>query len=119
MSEIDTDSVGFKIVGYSIAGIGAAILFGALIVLSYFVSGLVLSKMWEWFIVSTFEAPQITILEAIGISMIVGLFTRGLATKMDTDDDERILYRFARMWGRLLLSPFITLFIAWIIYKLM
>ena len=74
MSEIDTESVGIKIIGYSIVGIGTSILFGALIVLSYFVSGLVLSTMWEWFIVSTFEAPQITILEAVGISMIVGLF---------------------------------------------
>ena len=120
MSELDTESVGFKIVGYSIVGVGITILFGALIVLGYFVSGLVLSIMWEWFIVSTFPlAPPITILEAIGITLIMGLFTSKLATVASVDDEERLSYRLAKSLGRFLIQPFIALFIAWIVYKLM
>ena len=117
MSEIDTDLVG-KIAGYSIVGIGIAIFAGALIVLGYFVSGLVLSIMWNWFIVSTFDAPSLSILEAIGITMVVGLFTRGLATHLDTEDDDlKTSTKFAKTLARSLILPFITLFFAWIVYQ--
>lgn len=117
MSRLDDAGVGTKIVGYSAVGIGLAILFGAFMVLSYLVSGLVLSIMWKWFIVSTFGVPIISIPEAIGISMIMGLFTNSLATKHDVDDEDSRTHVFAMILARVFVTPFITLLLAWIVYQ--
>src|SRR5688572_29285692 len=46
-----------------------------LLLVSAVLNGLALSVMWGWFIVPTFSLPQITIVQAIGIGMVVGFLT--------------------------------------------
>lgn len=118
MSELDNASVGVKIVGYSVVGIGLAVLFSLVIVLGYIVSGLVLSILWGWFVVPIFPlVPEISIAEAIGITLIVHLFMRSLATKADTDEESETSTKLGKMLARSFVAPFITLFIGWIVLQ--
>ena len=119
MSDINTDSVGYKIVGYSIVGIGLAVLIGWIVILGYIVSGLVLSILWGWFMVPIFEVPEISIVEAIGITLIVHLFMRSLATKADTDEESETSTKVGKMLARSFVAPFITLVIGWIVLQFM
>ena len=119
MSEINTDSVGFKIVGYSIVGIGLVVLMGLVVILGYIVSGLVLSILWGWFMTSMFEVPEISILEAIGITLIVDLLIRDLATRGNVDNESNTGKKLARALGRAFLTPFIILLIGWIVLQFM
>ena len=36
--------------------------------------GFVLTKLWAWFIVPTFGLPMLTMIPAIGLSLVVGMF---------------------------------------------
>jgi NhaP-type Na+/H+ or K+/H+ antiporter len=47
----------------------------AVVVTGAVLGGLALSVMWDWFIVPTFDAPQLSIPAAIGIALVVGYLT--------------------------------------------
>ena len=120
MSDLNTDSVGFKIVGYSIVGIGLVVLIGLIVVLGYMISGLVLSILWGWFMVPLFEVPEISILEAIGITLVVHLFMRRLATKTDIDAESEIsTTKIGKALARSFIVPLITLLTGWIVLQFM
>ena len=58
--------------------------------------GYIFSKFWLWFIVSTFDADPIRIVEAIGLSFVVGFITDGALKVIDrtsTLDKEKLLVR--------------------------
>ena len=38
-------------------------------------NGFVLVQLWDWFVVSSFNVPQITIQAALGIGLIVSMYT--------------------------------------------
>lgn len=48
-------------------------------------SGFVFSILWGWFFVSAFAVPAITIVEAIGISLIINGLISGSAINNDSD----------------------------------
>ncbi len=62
--------------GIKLLGIGSSILatMTIIITLILILNGFVLSKLWEWFIVTIFDVPVISISLAIGFLMISGLF---------------------------------------------
>ncbi len=113
MSNIDTESAG-KILGYTFVGLVIVALVGLFFVAGHFVGGLVLSIMWKWFIVTTFDAPALSIAEAIGIILIMNLFHRHLVGKGETDDGKS---GFKWLVYRSLIMPFVMLGIAWIVYQ--
>jgi hypothetical protein len=80
-------------------------------------NGWVLSVMWAWFIVPTFNAPTLSIPMAIGISMVVGLLTY----QNSKNDKEEESYEWARIIGSLLVivfgKPLLVLFLAWVVYQ--
>jgi len=85
-----------------------------LTVYSYFANGFILSKLWSWFIVTTFGLEPLTIVQAIGVSMVVGFLTSHRAStnnkdKTTSDTIAEVLIA--------LLSPWFTLLIGWIIYS--
>ncbi len=47
----------------------------SLMIVVMFVHGLSLSILWGWFIAPKFKAPTLGIVEAMGISLIVGILT--------------------------------------------
>ena len=59
----------------------------ALIAALAILRGVVLSYMWAWFIVPLGAAP-ISIVHAIGISLLIGMFTSHL--KQDDDDNNKV-----------------------------
>jgi hypothetical protein len=80
------------------------------IVAVYFINGFVISKMWAWFIVPTFGAPQLSIPVAIGIGMLIAMLAKN---NIEKKEKESLLVTI----GIALLSPLMTLLIAWIVYQ--
>lgn len=80
-----------------------------MIVLSAIIQGFVLSKLWAWFIVGLLSVHQITILQAIGLSMVVGYFRiKYDPSKKDNDEAwDNLIKGFLFM---LLYSAFALLF---------
>lgn len=66
-----------KIIGYILARI-------VIMVYAAMMDGLAISKLWSWFIVTTFGLPALTITEAIGLAMVVIYIT----TKPDDKNNE-------------------------------
>jgi ATP/ADP translocase len=63
---------------------------GALLVVSSLFAGLVLSKMWRWFIVPKFtSAPELDYLSAVGVNLTVSFFLAGVLMHMPTDKDDK------------------------------
>lgn len=56
--------------------IGAIALLVGVIVVTALMSGWALSVLWGWFIVPVFELPQLTLIQAIGVGMVVSFLTR-------------------------------------------
>ncbi len=86
-------------------GISILVLF----IVSPIINGWVLSKIWLWFIVHSFNAPVISIPEAIGLMILIGFF-KG----KEVDDEyetkslwEKIAYLFIRVVVK---SGFLLLF---------
>ena len=48
--------------------------------------GLVLVKLWTWFVVPYFHAPDLRIPVALGISTLIGLFTLAAPTPKQAED---------------------------------
>lgn len=58
------------------AGCALVVIYAAAVVpLTAILQGWVLSKLWAWFIVSTFSLPQLGIGTAIGLSLVVRYLT--------------------------------------------
>ncbi len=85
-----------------------------LIAVSAILNGWVLSIMWSWFIVKTFGLAPLSIPAAIGLAMVVGFLTKSYNSKSDKKTSDTIAE-----YSAALLGPFVTLFIAWIVYSFM
>lgn len=70
-----SNSLTESIFGAFIAVIGLMVAFVALIVLSASLNGYVLSKLWAWFVVTTFHAPALSLPAAIGLGLVVSYLT--------------------------------------------
>ncbi len=55
--------------------LGLLVYMVVLCVISSLLYGVVLSQLWAWFITPMFHVQEITIAQAIGISLVVGLLT--------------------------------------------
>lgn len=68
----------------------AAIVVGAVAVIALNVlwGGYVGSVLWEWFVVSAFGLPKLTVAQAIGISLTATFFGRGLRDHNSSSSDD-------------------------------
>ena len=55
----------------------AFLLWLVFLVPSYLYIGFVFSRLWAWFIVPVFNLPALTVMQAVGINIVVGLLTSG------------------------------------------
>ncbi len=92
----------------SISG-GVALLLLALLPLSVIMQGLVLSRLWAWFIAPVFELPYLTIPVAIGLAMTVRFITNQTTPKRDDDDTVTTFIVFAVVY------PLMALLMGWIV----
>lgn len=58
----------------------------ALVILNTIMTGWVLTKLWIWFVVSIFNVPPLTIIQAIGLSFTMSIFLN-TASKLDEKKD--------------------------------
>lgn len=76
-------------------------------------NGYVLSVLWGWFIVPTFEIRPLGVLPAIGVAMVVGYLTKQMDTYVDKSKsiNERIIQSIVYM----ALGPAIALVFGWVL----
>lgn len=91
------------------------ILFGTLIT-SIIVRGWVLSTLWAWFLVPI-GAPEIGIATALGISVIIGLFTSHLNQETVKTSTKSLPDLFATILTKSLGAPLVSLCVGWIILQ--
>jgi hypothetical protein len=78
--------------------------------------GYVLTVLWAWFVPPLFaEAPTLTLLPAIGLSLIVGYLTHQAPPRtVDTDRSRETLHLIVGA----VLTPAFALLIGWIVWRL-
>lgn len=72
------------------------------------VRGAVLSTLWRWFIVNKFGAPELSVAEAIGLSLLVGVFT------LRHNDEHQGLWQ---LFWMSIANSLIALGLGWIIFQ--
>ena len=71
------------------------------LIISPIISGFVLSKLWLWFIVSTFNANPIRIVEAIGIMFLINyILSQSKALENKSEDN---------FWNKFIMAIFATI----------
>lgn len=94
--------------------LGVLIALPLVMVYGYFVNGFVLSKLWSWFVVTTFGMEPLTIVQALGVSIVIGFLTS--KPVQDDDKNKTTTEKIAKYIG-IMLAPWVTLFAGWIVYS--
>ena len=89
-----------------------------LTVASIMIRGIVLVTLWEWFMVTTFSAPALSVPAALGISTLANLLLPNTITKcaMDKRNDWNKIFDSL---GTAILYPLMALALGWIWYQFM
>ncbi|MBI2626116.1 MAG: hypothetical protein HYW69_00810 [Candidatus Nealsonbacteria bacterium] len=99
-----------------IIGIGA--LTALLVAVSAVWKGFVLLMLWKWFIVPIFGLPELPLVAAIGVGMVISFLTyQQIESKSNEDEDKGV--HLAKSLGMLILYPAIVLFFGWIVHLFM
>lgn len=86
---------------------------------NFFAQGFVATKLWQWFVIPTFNFQPITLVQAGGIMLLVRLFTYINHSKDDkSDPNEGVREKLLKLFG-ILLVPWYTLFIGWLAHLFM
>ena len=78
------------------------------------IHGWVLTVLWGWFIVPAFNVPKLSIVVAIGISIIISMF-RGYTTN---SKEQTLEEKIGTIVG-IILSPFLALLFGYIVHLFM
>lgn len=76
--------------------------------------GWVLSILWGWFMVPVFGLPHLSVVQAIGVAMVVGFLCHE-----NTDTKKNEEKGFAWSLSMVAVIPLLSLFIGWIIHSFM
>lgn len=76
-------------------------------------NGWALSIMWGWFIVPVFNLPQLSIVQAVGVGIIISYTTKVVDYKGDDKKDQH--EELARTLFSAIVKPFVFLSIGWIV----
>lgn len=99
-----------------LACLGAVLVVPITLVISYGLGGWVLSVLWGWFIVPLFDVSQITVLQAIGLTVVAGMFaTRKADTKAEENPGKAILTSV--LWP--VAYPLAALLVGWLVHLMM
>jgi Zn-dependent protease len=90
------------------------VLFVVLLVPVFLLDGYVFLRLWEWFVLPVFEsAPTFNLLQAIGLSALIGFATTNRV--QPSDDDKTQSEKMSAFFMRYYFSPIFTLIIGYII----
>lgn len=88
----------------------------ALTFVSAILNGWALATLWAWFIIPVFEqAPQLSLVQAIGIGMIVEFITSKPKFDQESRDKDSIQL-IVNAFGRVVLNPCMTVLLGWILF---
>lgn len=59
--------------------------------------GWVLTMLWRWFVVPTFHVPELAIIPAIGLGLVVGMFMPEIPVQKKEDEDYPFLTAFLKL----------------------
>jgi hypothetical protein len=93
--------------------IGAIVVLPLVLAYAALLEGFVAKQLWLWFIVPTFGLNPLTIPQAIGISILWGLFSP--SPSRQADDDESVGDAIAKMGIRASMKPAMALIVGWIV----
>lgn len=77
--------------------------------------GYVLSTLWGWFLVPVFQIPQLTVVPAIGLSLIAGFLTLHAQVGLQKQTFETLSKRLVDV----VLYPIMAFAIGWIVARFM
>lgn len=81
-------------------------------IISPIVSGFVILKLWAWFIVPTFEAQPLRLVEAIGLMFLINY----LKAKRDKEaDKDKFWEQFARNFAFVIIYAGFVLLAGWVV----
>lgn len=87
----------------------------SLFAISALMNGWALVKLWEWFIIPVFEsAPSFSMVQAIGISMVVSFLTKANVTSSD-NKDEGLSEKIITAYVTVIFTPVLAVFFGYII----
>lgn len=95
-----------------LACVGLVSLFLVTLVVTALAHGFVLSTMWGWFMVPLFHLPPMNIAYALGVSLVVGMWTSKTSSKSDSKDTSAIV---SELVMATIGTPAIVLFFGWIV----
>jgi hypothetical protein len=97
-----------------LAFIGGISLFFLITIYTTFSWGFVSFKFYQWFILSTFtELPHFSITQFVGFLLFVSVFVRHQPTQLKDEYKDK-----SSEWGLLLVAPWISLLIGFIIHTM-
>lgn len=100
--------------GILLGCIGVAAVGVLLVVVSAILNGFVISVMWTWFVVPVFRLPALSVVQSIGLAMIVSVFIKdSIASGKNNGDSASDIA--VKVIVRVVVSPLLTLFIAWVV----
>ena len=98
--------------------VGLAVVgFSAVIVVSAVLNGWVLSIMWGWFFVPVLGLPSLSVVQAIGIAMVISYLTSHRDPESNSNEDAG--EKFGKAVAHAIFYPLFTLFVAWIVHLFM
>ena len=87
-----------------------------LLVLSLIWSGFVVTKLWKWFVVPTFDVKELSIPIAIGISLFLFFTTKADLSELPTKhDDKTTKEKLMQATINVIFKPTFILLFGWIV----
>jgi len=93
--------------------LGIAVFLPLVIIVGSIAGGWALSTLWGWFIVPVFNLPPLTIVQAIGVSIVVGTLKGSSSTNSDSKKKETSELISAIFVA--LLTPLFSVFLGWLL----
>jgi hypothetical protein len=101
----------------TLACLGVIALFIILPPLAWFVNGLCVKTLWDWFVLPVFEtAPAISIWQAVGLMMVVTTLTDRMVFYQVVQDPKKSTLTHSLV--QLLVSPIITIAVGYVLKSL-
>ena len=80
--------------------------------------GFVLSVLWRWFMVPIFGLPELSLVVAIGVGLVISFLTYQ-HIEIEPAEEESFGYRFGKALFAAIFYPAIALFFGWIVHLFM
>ena len=97
---------------------GLVVLFVSSIVIASLMNGWALSVLWGWFVSPIFGVPNLSIMAAIGFSLVVGMLTQSPSSK-DEHSDKSFGALIVNLLAVAVFRPAFVVFLGWIVLKFM